>query len=211
MERREEPRIKKRISCELSVGERRFSGLVLDLSAGGLFVQTAARARPGERVRVALSVPGRKEALEVSARVARARLVPPRLRTLAHGGVGLQLENAPQEYLEFVEAVKRPVVLERVSVLPPETPSPEPREKKPRLDRKKLDKFFRRAPAPRRRGEPGPSTAPSELSRFRVAVSEVGGAGRRSFIVRSASEQDAREQAARRAGGEWRVEGVEKL
>ena len=35
-------RIARRVPCALNAGERRYSGIVLNLSQGGLFVQTAA-------------------------------------------------------------------------------------------------------------------------------------------------------------------------
>src|SRR5215813_10784715 len=43
-------RKKRRIPCQLWVGEREHSALILDLSPSGLFVQTHAKPQRGERV-----------------------------------------------------------------------------------------------------------------------------------------------------------------
>ena len=76
--------------------------MVLDISASGLFVQTNASPAPGTPLRLELRVPGLSEPLEMQAIVARKRIVPPRLRTLLQGGIGIQLENPPEEYFALV-------------------------------------------------------------------------------------------------------------
>ena len=48
-------RKKRRIPCQLWVGEREHSALILDLSPSGLFIQTHAKTQRGERIRLQFS------------------------------------------------------------------------------------------------------------------------------------------------------------
>jgi hypothetical protein len=105
MQRRRHARTKKRISCTVVSGDRRYSGVVLDCSPQGLFVQTSAHLPPGERVHVELGVSRQEEPMRLEARVARHKQVPPQLRSLAQGGLGLHIDLPPQDYLEFYAEV----------------------------------------------------------------------------------------------------------
>jgi len=68
------PRQKKRISCELIVNDSRYSGIILDISATGMFIQTTLKPGAGEGVTVYLKIPGRDETIRVDARVARKKI-----------------------------------------------------------------------------------------------------------------------------------------
>jgi hypothetical protein len=105
MHRRRHVRTKKRISCTLVSGDRRYSGVVLDCSPQGLFVQTSAQLTPGATVSVELGVSSQQEPLALEARVARHKLVPAQLRSVAQGGLGLHIDLPPQGYLEFYAGV----------------------------------------------------------------------------------------------------------
>lgn len=105
MDHRREPRMKKRIACALWIKGVRQHGIVLDLSSKGLFVQTSAKPSPGESIRIELTLPGQKQATTLMATVARVRMVPPALLTVAQGGIGLMLQNPPEEYFVFVGKV----------------------------------------------------------------------------------------------------------
>ncbi len=48
MDAQPEPRFKKRLPCRVRRGPSTYSGMVVDLSRTGLFVQTGAGAKPGE-------------------------------------------------------------------------------------------------------------------------------------------------------------------
>ena len=96
LDRRTETRLRRRMACEINVGGRRYSGLVVDLSSGGLFVRTRATLSPGTVVALQLR-DGRQE-LPLQAAVARRRMVPARLASVSHGGVGLRLVHAPESY-----------------------------------------------------------------------------------------------------------------
>jgi hypothetical protein len=105
MNKRREPRLKKRLACALWIKGVRQHGIVLDLSSKGLFVQTSAKPSPGEAVRIELVLPGHSKATTLMATVARVRTVPPALLAVAQGGIGLQLQNPPEEYFVFVGKV----------------------------------------------------------------------------------------------------------
>jgi Tfp pilus assembly protein PilZ len=86
----------------LNAGERRYSGIVLNLSQGGLFVQTSADMPRGSCVDLELSAPGRSTAIPVRATVVWRRVVPHQLRSAAHGGLGVQIDRADESYYETV-------------------------------------------------------------------------------------------------------------
>jgi hypothetical protein len=120
MERRKFERQKQRLTCELVIGDRRHTGIVLDVSPTGLFVQTSASPPPGERLRVRLRRPGGGD-VEVVASIARRYVVPSRLASVARGGIGLRIESGCDEYLELVHSALRTE----------EEPTPEPRASAP--------------------------------------------------------------------------------
>jgi hypothetical protein len=103
-----ETRYKRRVPCELTHQGARHPGLVLNVSRGGLFVQTGARALPGSRVRVALS-PGRGDpSIALETRVVWKRIASPRLQSFVHGGVGLCIQSAPEAWYGFLARVAEP-------------------------------------------------------------------------------------------------------
>ena len=98
MDTRAEPRFRKRIPCKVKRSRSTFSGLVLDVSRTGLFVQTSAAAKAGDEVEVML---GRREPeadIVVSTQVVWQRKVPPQLRSTVGGGLGLEIRFAPESY-----------------------------------------------------------------------------------------------------------------
>lgn len=98
---RAEPRFSKRIPCELKRRRSTFSGLVLDVSRTGLFVQTGAAAKAGEEVDVVLGTQEPETAIMLNAQVVWRRKVPPQLRAV-EGGLGLQIRFAPEPYYAMV-------------------------------------------------------------------------------------------------------------
>ena len=105
MENRREARLKKRLGCALFIKGVRQHGIVLDVSSKGLFVQTSAKPAPGDSVRIELTLPGESRVTTLTATVARVRVVPPALLSVAQGGIGLMLQNPPEEYFVFVGKV----------------------------------------------------------------------------------------------------------
>ena len=95
-------RSKKRLPCTLVIEGNRLAGIVLDLSASGLFVQTSANPSPGARVDVELEIPGEAQRALLVGRVARTKVVPPRLKGVVHGGLGLHIESAPETFFHYL-------------------------------------------------------------------------------------------------------------
>jgi len=214
MERRGEPRIRKRTSCELTVGERRFSGVVLDVSRHGLFVQTAAQPGPQEVVHVSISAPGLPDPLELDAVVARARIVPAQLRTVAKGGLGLHIAEPSEAFQRFVENIAIPTKIEKVSVLPG---AAKPRER--RLTREHLDRYFstRLRPRPAAPQPPAPARAPGargagppDPPSWRIELRHIGSGSHRSMLVRGASEDEVRQHVADELEECWKIERIER-
>jgi hypothetical protein len=106
MEKRRAKRTRKRLPCVLHVGSSRHSGVVVDVSATGLFVQTSASSPPGTTGALELNLPGYPERFRLEVTVARTKAVPPRLRTVAQGGLGLKILQAPEEYYGYVDRLQ---------------------------------------------------------------------------------------------------------
>ncbi|MCP4007474.1 MAG: PilZ domain-containing protein [bacterium] len=89
------------MSCDLTVGDSRHVGVVLDLSPRGFFVQTGASVDIGAKVDVALC--GRDGAMvEVEAVVTNRRKIPPQLASVARGGLGCCLKTTPEDYYRLL-------------------------------------------------------------------------------------------------------------
>ena len=103
------------MACRLVFGRQRFSGVVLNLSASGMFVQTTAKPRPRDPVSIELNVPGRREPIHLEGHIARLFLVPAQLAAVAQGGVGLRIQSAPEAFFDL---------LRKLQVEIPESPAP---------------------------------------------------------------------------------------
>jgi Tfp pilus assembly protein PilZ len=97
-----QPRIAKRMPCAVHVGKRRYSGIVLNVSQGGLFVQTSARASRGASIDLELSAPERLEGIGLRASVVWKRVVPHQLRSAAQGGMGVKILRADEHYYQLL-------------------------------------------------------------------------------------------------------------
>ena len=93
-----QPRLAKRMTCAVSVGDQRYSGVVLNVSQGGLFVQTSASPRRGSNVVLELNPPGEGAAIPLEAEVVWRRVVPQQLRSTAQGGMGMKILSAGENY-----------------------------------------------------------------------------------------------------------------
>jgi predicted FMN-binding regulatory protein PaiB len=100
-------RLRHRIQCEILCNGQSRAGLVVDLSARGVFVRTSSIAAPpaGTEVRLVLKDTAEGD-LTILARVARANVVRRELTTDARGGIGLLVVSAPEAYY----ALLRPLV-----------------------------------------------------------------------------------------------------
>jgi hypothetical protein len=192
-------RTKRRIPCELMIGESRYSGLILDLSAGGFFVQTSAKVAPGDTLDLEMSLPGDAGRVCVQVEVARRKEVPARLRAVAHGGVGLRVLVAPNVFYCFVDAIAsgRP--------FPDRSTAPTERERKVQSKRARTPK-----PLPiDREGPIAGSAGPPEIKkRYKVTLREVEGSRTRTLTIECDSRAEARSQALAQAGPGWEIERV---
>ncbi len=177
-------RARRRLACRLVVGRQRFSGVILDLSASGIFVQTNAKPRPGEPVSLELSLPDQRAPLRLEAQVARLKVVPPRLVAVAQGGLGLRITNAPEGYFTFLTAI-----------LPDLAAGAE-------TDEEAAATLACEAagPAPASKAEPARATR-----RYRVRVSQLGGARSRTLHVEARSAEEAAELAFETTGDGWKL------
>ncbi len=189
MNRRGLPRTKMRIACTLHLEESRHSGMVLDVSASGLFVQTNASPAPGTPLRLELRVPGLSEPIEMQATVARKRIVPPRLRTLLKGGIGIHLENPPEEYFTMIAKLQAP---EAAGSKTSEAAKPSEKSSNASLDK------------PAAPPEKQPRAKP-KLTSFRVKLGQVGGSSSRNLVIRASDEDEARRRAILDMGDGWKV------
>jgi len=104
MERRDQPRVPRELPCTLLVEGRRHRGLVRDISAWGLFVQTPDPVPPGSDVIVELRIPeGRRFVLEAKAPYRRP--VSHSLASHSSEGVGLHIQDPSRAYRRWVESV----------------------------------------------------------------------------------------------------------
>jgi PilZ domain len=189
------PRARKRVPCELLVSGRRHSGIVLNVSRGGLFVQANVGVRPGEEVRVDL---GQGNG-EIRARVVWNRMVPPSMRGVCFGGIGLEIRSAPDGYYEFLATLLPAAdAFPPVRLAAPGAPRSEPAGGMARGLRARRDTSgVAEPPAP-------------ELPRYRVRVRESGGSRSRTIAVSCESEGAARARALAIAGGGWEIVEVEQ-
>jgi hypothetical protein len=101
-ERREQIRVSRRLSCALLVSGRRHEGLVREVSADSLLVQTEAELAQGTGVVLSLSLPeGAPLVLEASVRERR-----PLARSLAAAtapATVLWVEEPPASWLRWVD------------------------------------------------------------------------------------------------------------
>jgi hypothetical protein len=108
VEKRKQRRLRRRLTCELVIGDDRHAALVRDLSAEGLFVQTRVRLTRGTELEIVFPAHEGRDTLRVQARVARQRHVPPRLQASVPGGVGLVLIDPPAAYQDLLKGQTGP-------------------------------------------------------------------------------------------------------
>jgi hypothetical protein len=105
LERREQQRTRQEFPCVLLAEGCRYRGLVQDVSARGLFVQTPGDLPPGVNAIVTFRTPeGRRFTLETS--VPYRRQLSHSLACLGFGGVGLHIQQPSSAYLRWVEGVR---------------------------------------------------------------------------------------------------------
>jgi hypothetical protein len=107
LERRDHPRRSGKLPCRLLANGRPRPGVVCNLSAHGLFVETPEELAPGTGVLVAFRAPqGPRFVLQASA--PRSSTVAHSLLGLAPAGIALLIQDPPPAYLRWVEGASPP-------------------------------------------------------------------------------------------------------
>src|SRR5512145_1320572 len=101
MNRRGSQRIKRRIPCEFDYDGHSYAGIVVDLSAEGMFLQADTAIEPGSDLALRLR-PERAAEVAVRGRVVRRRFTPAVLATMIRRGVGILLRDTPPAYFELL-------------------------------------------------------------------------------------------------------------
>jgi len=176
------PRIAKRMPCSIAAGDQRHTGLVLNVSQGGLFVQTNATLPAGESLDLALTLPDAPGAIPLQGTVVWKRVVPSQLRTSAMGGLGVKIEQADEDYFrllaEWMRVEDEVAGSQMESSLAPPTADPVQSLQSPN---------------------------------FYVRVLETGRIRSRRLAVAADSTEGAQREALEVVGKGWRVIEVQKL
>jgi hypothetical protein len=99
-ERRVFARVPYRIPCEFSHDGHKLAGIVTDVSARGVFVETSHRIPPGTELRLMLRDPRGSYAL--AGRVKRERRSHRSLRHVRSSGFGVQLDVIPEPFFRLL-------------------------------------------------------------------------------------------------------------
>ena len=174
------------MACELNFSGQRQTGIVLNLSRGGLFVQSTAGVRPGTIVAVGLNPPAHSEAIPVEATVVWKRIVPSRFLSVTHGGVGLSIRHAAEAYYALLQ-----------QIMPPRRGAPA-------------------GPSRSDAGAGSPVRTPeseetARCSAFRVRIGQSGGPRSRTILVTCDSEQQAQQQVLEEMGEGWSIIKIERV
>ena len=192
MERRNSPRARCRLRCELTRLHQRADGTVLDISEGGLSVHTQLAVEQGEPVLVQIEVP-KQGHLELETIVWHIRRGHRRDTGEPFNLLGLMVSKAPAAYFSLLPdtAPHAPRELER-------TPEPEPQP---------LPDSGTDAPEPEPRPLPDSGTDPPapDLHPFRIRVKARSGPRTRVLSLSAESESEARALAMSELNDEWDV------
>lgn len=91
--------------CTLNLPTGDHNGLVINLSPGGLFVQTTMPARPGSWVRISLPTPSREDTIALEAKVVWRRRAPRTSPGFALNGMGVEIRTPPKAYAELMMGI----------------------------------------------------------------------------------------------------------
>ena len=199
-------RKRRQMPCTLTLDGRNHGGLILDVSPGGLYIQSSAKIKPGDQIEIQMTIPGIEGRHRLQVEVVRKVVVPARLLKVARGGVGVRIINAPEAYYQFMDdlGVTADAGTSKIEQL---------ENRRARVC----------GGAPGRRGqtrtesrtrtgrtEPPKPKPPAPQPQFRVRIKQSQGPRSRTVSVEADSEDDARRQALHAAGAGWIVLGVER-
>ena len=99
-ERRGFARLPYRIPCEFTYGGSKLAGIVTDISARGIFVETSNRVPLGTEVSFVLRDP--RGSFELRGRVVRERRSHRSARHIRASGLGIQLDVVPEPFFRLL-------------------------------------------------------------------------------------------------------------
>ncbi len=103
MAKRKFRRMNRRLDCQVIVSGSRYSGVVLNISPRGFFVQTDASPAVGAKIGVELTHRS-GETLELEATVANKQKPRRDQLPIARAGIGCKLAVPPEEYYQLLGA-----------------------------------------------------------------------------------------------------------
>jgi hypothetical protein len=192
-------RKRRQMPCTLTLDGRNHGGLILDVSPGGLYIQSSAKIKPGDQFEIQMTIPGVEGRHQLQVEVVRKVVVPAMLLKVARGGVGVRIINAPEAYYQFMDdlGVTADAGTSKIEQL-------ENRRAKSAAAPPVAE--AEREPEPEAEAEP-----PAPQPQFRVRIKQSQGPRSRTVSVEADSEDDARRQALHAAGAGWIVLGVERV
>jgi hypothetical protein len=197
-------RKRRQMPCTLTLDGRNHGGLILDVSPGGLYIQSSAKIKPGDQLELQMTIPGIDGRHRLQVEVVRKIVVPVRLLKVARGGVGVRIINAPEAYYQFMDdlGVTADAGTSRIEQL-------ENRRAKSaaasRTAKVELESKPEAKAEPEAKLEP-----PAPQPQYRVRIKQSQGPRSRTVSVEADSEDDARQQALHAAGAGWIVLGAER-
>lgn len=181
-EHRVAKRVRRRMPCEIKAEGRQQRAIVIDFSRTGLFVQTSARLSPGTPVELWIQFEDQREPILLRASVARQKAVPSNLTSVAQGGIGLRILDAPPSFY---------------ALLGEAPPLPRPAKKAADV-------------VPGHTG-PGRAAEPPALPRFRVRIKQSDGPRSRILDIVAETAERACASALAQAGAGWEALGAERV
>ena len=198
-------RKRRQMPCTLTLDGRNHGGLILDVSPGGLYIQSSAKIKPGDQLEIQMTIPGVEGRHQLQVEVVRKVVVPAMLLKVARGGVGVRIINAPEAYYQFMDdlGVTADAGTSKIEQL-------ENRRAKsaaaPPVAEAETETETETETEPEAEAEP-----PAPQPQFRVRIKQSQGPRSRTVSVEADSEDDARSQALHAAGAGWIVLGAESV
>jgi len=203
-------RKRRQMPCTLTLDGRNHGGLILDVSPGGLYIQSSAKIKPGDQIEIQMTIPGIEGRHQLQVEVVRKVVVPMRLLKVARGGVGVRIINAPEAYYQFMDdlGVTADAGTSKIEQL-------ENRRAKSaaasRTAKVELESKPEGESKPEAKAEPEAKLEPpAPQLQYRVRIKQSQGPRSRTVSVEADSEDDARQQALHAAGAGWIVLGAER-
>ncbi len=201
-------RKRRQMPCTLTLDGRNHGGLILDVSPGGLYIQSSAKIKPGDQIEIQLTIPGIDGRHRLQVEVVRKVVVPARLLKIARGGVGVRIINAPEAYYQFMDGLGVTAdagtsKLEQLENRRAQAAgASSAADAKPKANAEREAKIKAESEAK--------DESPSLQPQFRVRIKQSQGPRSRTVSVEADSEDDARSQALHAAGAGWIVLGVDR-